>query len=143
MQHTDTDYVTLDNSFTNVNKGTSSHGNFVQCAFFFFLCTQDAAAQLELHCSRLCIFHKAVQELVQHECIDEQVYWLIPPEGGPGMSDVSPLSGISGLSFDPTLLSPLVFFCLLPFLFLSCHFSSHWPILLGLFFFRIFSNIFR
>ena len=26
------------------------------------------------------------------------------PEGRPGMSDVSPLSGISGLSFDSTLL---------------------------------------
>ena len=41
------------------------------------------------------------------------------PEGRPGMSDVSPLSGISGLSFDSTLLSPLLFFCLvlLPFLF--------------------------
>ena len=40
------------------------------------------------------------------------------PEGRPGMSDVSPLSGISGLSFDSTLLSPLLFFCLvlLPFL---------------------------
>ena len=34
------------------------------------------------------------------------------------MSDVSPLSGISGLSFDSTFLSPLLFFCLvlLPFL---------------------------
>ena len=34
------------------------------------------------------------------------------------MSDVSPLSGISGLSFDSTLLFPLLFFCLvlLPFL---------------------------
>ena len=43
---------------------------------------------------------------------------LKPPEGRPGMSDVSPLSGISGLSFDSTLLSPLLFFCLvlLPFL---------------------------
>ena len=40
------------------------------------------------------------------------------PEGRPGMSDVSPLSGISGLSFDSTLLSPFLFFCLvlLPFL---------------------------
>ena len=35
-----------------------------------------------------------------------------PPEGRPGMSDVSLLSGISGLSFDSTLLSPLLFFCL-------------------------------
>ena len=34
------------------------------------------------------------------------------------MSDVSPLSGISGLSFDSTLLLPVLFFCLvlLPFL---------------------------
>ena len=32
------------------------------------------------------------------------------PEGRPGMSDVSPLSGISGLSFDSTLLFPLLFF---------------------------------
>ena len=34
------------------------------------------------------------------------------------MSDVFPLSGISGLSFDSTLLSPLLFFSLvlLPFL---------------------------
>ena len=42
------------------------------------------------------------------------------PKGRPGMSDVTPLSGISGLSFDSTLLSPLLFFCLvllvLPFL---------------------------
>ena len=29
------------------------------------------------------------------------------PEGRPGMSDVSPLSGISGLSSDSTLLSGL------------------------------------
>ena len=39
-------------------------------------------------------------------------------EGRPGMSDVSPLSGISGLSFDSTLLSALLFFCLV--LFFSC-----------------------
>ena len=32
-----------------------------------------------------------------------------PPEGRPGMSVVSPLSGISGLSFDSTLLSHLLF----------------------------------
>ena len=33
---------------------------------------------------------------------------FMTPEGRPGMFDVSPLSGISGLSFDSTLLSPLV-----------------------------------
>ena len=49
------------------------------------------------------------------------------------MSDVSPLSGISGLSFDSTSLSPLLFFCqvlllLLSYLFFS---SACWPILLN------------
>ena len=43
-------------------------------------------------------------------------------EGRPGMSDVSPLSGISALSSDSTLLFPPFFFCLLPLLFLSCLF---------------------
>ena len=38
------------------------------------------------------------------------------------MSDVSPLSGISGLSFDSTLLSPLLFFCLVLLPFLSYRF---------------------
>ena len=42
------------------------------------------------------------------------------PEGRPGMADVSPLSGISGLSFDSTLISPFLFFHLLLLLFLSC-----------------------
>ena len=41
------------------------------------------------------------------------------PEGRPGMSDVCPMSGILGLSFDSTLLSPLLFFCLVLLLFLS------------------------
>ena len=35
------------------------------------------------------------------------------------MSDVSPMSGISGLSFDSTSLSSLLFFCLVLLLFLS------------------------
>ena len=40
------------------------------------------------------------------------------PEGIPGMLDTCLLSGISGLSFDSILLSPLLSFCLvlLPFL---------------------------
>ena len=40
------------------------------------------------------------------------------------MSDVSILSGISGLSFDSPFLSPLFFF--LPSL-LSCHLSANGP----------------
>ena len=35
---------------------------------------------------------------------------LSSPEGRPGMSDVTLLSGISGLSFDSPFLSPLLFF---------------------------------
>ena len=47
------------------------------------------------------------------------------------MSDVSPLSGISGLSIDSTLLSHLFFFCLVLLFFLSYLFCSFWPILLN------------
>ena len=36
--------------------------------------------------------------------------WHVYPEGRPGMSDVPLLSGISGLSFDSSFLSPLLFF---------------------------------
>ena len=49
------------------------------------------------------------------------------PEGRLGMSDVSPLSGISGLSFDSTLLSPLLFFCLVLLPFLSHRFLPAGP----------------
>ena len=55
------------------------------------------------------------------------VFILNIPEGRPGMSDVSPLSGISGLSFDSTLLSPLLFFCLVLLLFLSYRFLPAGP----------------
>ena len=45
----------------------------------------------------------------------------LPPKGRrPGTSDVSPLSGISGLLFDSTFLAPLLFFYLVLLLFLSC-----------------------
>ena len=49
------------------------------------------------------------------------------------MSNVSPVSGISELSFDSTLLSPLFFFCLVLVLFLSYLFSAFWSILLNFF----------
>ena len=54
------------------------------------------------------------------------------PEERPGVSDVSPLSGVSGLSFDSTLLSTLV---LLPSLVtLSVlSFSACWHFLLNFF----------
>ena len=46
-------------------------------------------------------------------------FCLMHPERRLGMSYVSPLSGISGLSFDSTLLSPLLIFCWVLLLFLS------------------------
>ena len=45
-------------------------------------------------------------------------------KGGRGCLEVPyPLSGISGLSFDSPFLSPLLFFCTVLLLFLSCPFS--------------------
>ena len=43
------------------------------------------------------------------------------------MSDVLPLCGISGLSFDSPFLSPLLFFCLVSLLFLFGHFFVNGP----------------
>ena len=59
------------------------------------------------------------------------------------MSDVSPLSGISGLSFDSTLLSPLLFFCLVLIQFLSYLFLPAGPFFWTFFFSRKFFNIFH
>ena len=67
--------------------------------------------------------------------VDRYVFAVVPdyvrtdrsPEGRPGISDVSPLSGISGLSFDSTLLSPLLFFCLVLLPFLSYRFLPAGP----------------
>ena len=70
-----------------------------------------------------------------------ELCYVIPPEGRPGMSDVSPLSGISGLSFDSTLLSPLLFFCLALLPFLSYRFLPAGPFFST--FSRKFFNIFR
>ena len=62
------------------------------------------------------------------------LFMNIFPKGRPGMSDVSLLSGISGLSFDSPFLSPLslslslvLFPCPVLLLFLSCHFSANGP----------------
>ena len=45
------------------------------------------------------------------------------PKGRPGSSDVSPLSAISGLSFDSTFLSAALLFCQVLLLILSSPFS--------------------
>ena len=81
------------------------------------------AKELELPTSVLCRHGISYLSISVFPCVS-------PPEGRPGMSDVSPLSGISGLSFDSTLLSPILFFCFFRFLFLSCLFTAYWPILL-------------
>ena len=57
---------------------------------------------------------------------------IVAPEGRPRMSDVSPLSGISGLSFDATLLSPLVLLRS-PVDLSVISFSACWSILLNFF----------
>ena len=56
-------------------------------------------------------------------------HYSTPPKGGWGMSEVSPLSWISGLSFGSTLLSTLLFFCQILLLFLSYLSSAWWYIL--------------
>ena len=84
---------------------------------------------------RFCLFvflSKAFEHIVTCLAIYRWVHFPSsflndPPEGRPRMSDVSPLSGISGLSFDSTLLSPLLFFCLVLLPFLSYRFLPAGP----------------
>ena len=103
----------------------------------------------------LCCYHQAVSEITssQHHWWQKQhtPHWMGgpcsevhlhgTPEGRPGMSDVSPLSGISGLSFDSTLLSPLLFFCLVLLPFLSYCFLPAGPFFST--FSRKFLSVFR
>ena len=49
------------------------------------------------------------------------------PEGRPGSSDISALTGISGLSFDSIFPSALLLFCLVLFLLLSSPFLAQSP----------------
>ena len=62
------------------------------------------------------LLHCLKSSYVPMQCI---LFVVISLKGRPGMSDVSPLSGISGLSFDSTLLSSLLFFCLVLLLVVS------------------------
>ena len=66
-------------------------------------------------CYKLCMLTWSI--LCWFQCLF--VWCCLIPCNKLGMSDVSPLSGISGLSFDSTLLSPLLFFCLVLLLSLS------------------------
>ena len=85
------------------------------------------------------IIHTPQFQYPQHE--DKNSAAVTSPEGRLGMSDVSPLSGIPGLSFDSTLLSPLLFFCLVLLPFLSDLFLPAGPFFWT--FSRKFFNIFR
>ena len=49
------------------------------------------------------------------------------PKGRPGMSDLSFLSGISGLSFDSPFLSPVLLFLLCPLALSVLSFSANGP----------------
>ena len=55
-----------------------------------------------------------------------RVFFVHPPKGGRGCL-MSPSSRISGLSFDSTFLSLLLFLCLIQLSFLSCIFSANGP----------------
>ena len=50
------------------------------------------------------------------------------PEGRPVVTDVSPLSGISGLPFDSIFLSAVLLLCLVLLPLLSCRFSPFGPV---------------
>ena len=63
----------------------------------------------------------------QQKCCHVPTSLFKSAEGRLGMSDVTLLSGISGLSFDSHFLPPLWFFCLVLLLFLTCHFSANGP----------------
>ena len=49
------------------------------------------------------------------------------PKGSRGCLMSTPMSGTSRLTFDSPFLSPLLFFCLVLLLFLSCHLSPKGP----------------
>ena len=99
---------------------------------FFFL------PVLHLNASHLSICSACYLRMFVHVCVNwcfepSQPLWIIsglkmnPIHLFVFMSDVFPLSGISGLSFDSTLLSPLLFFCLVLLPFLSYRFLPAGP----------------
>ena len=59
-----------------------------------------------------------------------RILYFCPLKGGLGCLMSPPLYGISGLSFDSTLIFPVLFLCLVMLIFLSYLFSACWPILL-------------
>ena len=104
--------LSLEVEWSFLSSSLKSTQSCAVCALLFKIGSRDIllTRRVDVVSSRVfCVQHVLLRLLF---CFDSS------PEGRPGMSDVSPLSGISGLSFDSTLLSPLLFFCLvlLPFL---------------------------
>ena len=74
----------------------------------------------------------------------ELIFYPFTPKRRPGMSDISLLSGISGLSFDSPFLSPLLFFLpsplvlsVLSFFLLIGHSANFFPESCQIFFFKV------
>ena len=88
--------------------------------FYIQFCVCSSAVIMTLHP----VF---AQVIITSYTMFAQLHVITFPEGRLGMSDVSLLSGISGLSFDSTLLSPLLFFCLFLLTFLSYPFLPAGP----------------
>ena len=87
---------------------------------FYFIVHPDLFGQFPNE--RVCKLHFACV------CVCVCMHVCMPPKGRLGMSDVTLLFGISGLSFDSPFLSPLfVFSCLVLLLFLSSDFSANGP----------------
>ena len=100
------------------------------CVAFCFYCIALCCAVL--YCIMLCgiglsylmchIVLRCVVYNVLCRCVS-QYFHVLSPEGRPEISDVSPLSEISGLSvWYQVFVSPLLFFCLVLSLFLSYSF---------------------
>ena len=87
--------------------------------------TNSSSVQFRSVATFQCTQKDGEEEAVRTDWL--RVDCVLHPEGRPGMSDVSPLSGILGLSFDSTLLSPLLFFCLVLLPFLSYRFLPAGP----------------
>ena len=90
-------------------------------ALWLALCKQQLSG---LPRALACAMQTTAQWIITEELLVDR-RTAADSEGRLGMSDVSPLSG--------TLLSPLLFFCLVLLLFLSYLFSACWSILLNFF----------
>ena len=77
--------------------------------------------------------YKKTNALIPLSMVFENQFRLRPPEGRPGMSDVTLLSGISRLLFDCPYLSPLLIFLPSPLALAVLSFFCYWSILLTFF----------